>query len=212
MAQRKRAAGAGRKAQGEFSELRSVMSVRMPDAMRETLTKAAQKNGRSVTQELLRRLDWSFDEDKKNYRDRAVKAFCFLFSELAQLVHWNIPDWQTNPFLFKAFKIGVPQLLEAFEPSGKIKAPQGLVMGPPDRINRVTRSPAALAEYAVSVVLANYSRQSPSHRELDGPAKRLESITGKSGLASEIMQTEENTYYGMDQARRDLSFRRGRKS
>ena len=135
-----------------------------------------------------------------------------MFSELAELVHWNLPNWQTNRFLFRAFKIGIPTLLEAFEPGGEIKAPQGLIMGPVDRIARVTRSPAALADYAVSVVLANYNRQAPSYRELEGPAKKLESLTGMAGFAGEIMRTEENIYFGMQQARETLTLKpRGRK-
>lgn len=54
---KRRAAGGGRKAQGEVSGLRSVMSFRLPTEMRGELAKAAKGNGRSVTQELLSRLE-----------------------------------------------------------------------------------------------------------------------------------------------------------
>jgi hypothetical protein len=213
MPKRRRAPGGGRKPAGPFSELREVMSIRVTTEMRDNLAKAAKANNRSVTQELLARLDWSFKEDRKNYRDPAARAFCFLFSELAELVHWNLPNWETNRFLFRAFKFGISKLLGAFEPGGKIKAPPGLIMGPVDRIARVTRSPAALADYAVSVVLANYNRQTPSYQELGRPARKLESLTGMVGLASEIMRKEENVYYGMNQARKALTLKpRGRKS
>ena len=61
------------------------MSFRLPTETRSDLQKAAKANGKSITQELLSRLDESFKQDRKNYRDPATKALCFLFSELAEV-------------------------------------------------------------------------------------------------------------------------------
>ena len=120
-APKRRAAGGGRKSQGPVTQLRAVMSIRLPTEMRGELQKAAKANGNSVTQELLSRLDASFKQDRKNYRDPATKALCFLFSELAERVHAGTPDWRSDPFLFRAFKIGVTKLLNNLpEPKGKI--------------------------------------------------------------------------------------------
>ena len=52
----KRAPGAGRKPRGEFDQLTSPFSLRMPEDLREQLEAAAEKSGRSASQELLRRL------------------------------------------------------------------------------------------------------------------------------------------------------------
>ena len=79
---KRRAPGGGRKPQGEVSELREVMSFRLPTEMRDDLAKAAKANHHSVTQELLIRLKASFREDAKNYRDPATKA---LYEFLAQI-------------------------------------------------------------------------------------------------------------------------------
>src|SRR5262249_30665631 len=101
------------------------MSVRMTDAMRKALMKAAKDSDRSITQELLHRLEGSFVQDRKNERDPASKALCFLFAELAEYVHLGTSDWRSDPFLFKAYKLAVPKLLDGLpEPEGKIATPQ----------------------------------------------------------------------------------------
>ena len=53
---RKRAPGGGRKPKGAFSKLTSPLSLRMPSDMRDELEAAAKASGKSVSQELLRRL------------------------------------------------------------------------------------------------------------------------------------------------------------
>ena len=88
------------------------MSLRMPEEMRDELQKAAGESGRSITQEVLHRLQQSFVQDRKTNRDPATRALCFLFSELAEYVHHGTPDWRSDPFLFRAFKIAIPKLLD----------------------------------------------------------------------------------------------------
>jgi Arc-like DNA binding dprotein len=232
-AKRKRAPGAGRKPQGEVSGLTSVMSFRMPKEMRGHLERAAKESGRSVTQETLRRLKWSFDEDRKNYRDPAIKALCFLFAELAESIHHGMPDWRSDPFLFRAFKIGVAKLLDNIpEPAGKIEGPPLLkallreLIGPDDpmneteffrnwkeRVTQIVESPEALAKAAVEQTLAAYFKPNQRYKNLEPWREKLDAMPDMPGIGSELLRHQENTYYGMEAARRDLSLKpRGRKS
>jgi hypothetical protein len=206
------------------------MSFRLPTETRSDLQKAAKANRRSITQELLHRLDESFKEDRKNYRDPAAKALCFLFSELAEYVHHGTPDWRSDPFLFRAFKLAVPTLLDNLpEPPGKIETP-GLLKsilevlsrdepmnktefarGERERINRIMKSPEALAEFAAKATLVAYFKPSQRYKDWEPVRERLDART--DGFGSKLLRHQENTYYGNEQARNALSLEpRGRKS
>ena len=121
MKKRKHAPGQGRKPKGDFSRLTVPFSVRMPATMRNELKKAARERGRTEGQELLSRLQGSFNREREKSRDPAMRALCFLFSELAVAVHGNMPepDWRSDPFLFRTIKIGIAKLLNALEPKGQ---------------------------------------------------------------------------------------------
>ena len=134
-----RAPGGGRKPLGEFARLGRPISVRMPEEMRKDLERAAAESGRSVTQELLRRVQNSFYRDRERERDPALYALLFMIGQLAEHIAQTadlrglIPAkhraalgsrWRTDRFLFKAFKFAVPYLLNQLdEPSGKLESP-----------------------------------------------------------------------------------------
>ena len=125
MAAKKRAPGAGRKPKGEFSQLTSLFAVRMPQDLRKQIEQAADESHRSVSQEVIKRLNDSFDTGRNKGRDQTTRAICFLISEIAsRLGKAALPDgWHSNPFVFRAFKIAVTQLLDALEPSGEMRSP-----------------------------------------------------------------------------------------
>jgi hypothetical protein len=93
--------------------------------MRGELEAAAKANGTNISQELLRRLQNSFNRDRKKARDPAMQALCFLIAEVAQQMAGmtTSQEWRTNPFYFRAFKIAVGKLLDALEPKGEIEPP-----------------------------------------------------------------------------------------
>lgn len=226
---KKRRPGGGRKPQGEVSGLRSVMSFRLPTEMRDELAKAAQASGNSVTQEVLSRLGRSFKEDRKNYRDPATKALCFLFSDLAENTHMGTPNWRADPYLFRAFTVAVPKLLAALQPPGKPQTPRLLkallaALSTDDPMNktksskamrercaRMMKSPEALAGVAVDATLSAFFRPSQRHKEWEPWREEIDAKT--AGFFSEILRHQKNTYYGMEAAKRDLDPKpRGRKS
>ena len=165
----KRAPGGGRKPEGEFARLTAALTIRMPQAMRDELEKAAKRGRRNITQELLRRLQNSFNEDRRKSRDPALRAMCYLIAEVAEGVtnpapigvkHLR-PLWRLNPFLFRAFKLAVGKLLDALEPAGEIKPPATLEISPivtlnlfePKFVRDMYQTPEALADFVTAGIL-----------------------------------------------------------
>ena len=83
MAKRKRAKGAGRKPKGEFHGMRSPLSIRITDALREKLDGACKGSGRSLTQEVTRRLDNSFGI--KAEPDPRLRAITYLIGQVRSI-------------------------------------------------------------------------------------------------------------------------------
>jgi hypothetical protein len=219
-AKRKRAPGGGRKPQGEFSGLSVPFSVRMPATMRAELKKAAKKSGRKDGQELLRRLQGSFNRERQKSRDTAMQALCFLFSELAESVHLNIPDWRSDRWLFLAVKSAIGKLLDAFEPTGEIEPPkfwklfrQGNLPGfdfTKEQREQITQSPEAMAGYVVRNLLLEFEKPKPRHKDWehwqeDAEAKKVD--PSERQMIGQLINDWENSYYGMVDARRDLSMK-----
>jgi hypothetical protein len=220
-AKRKRAPGGGRKPKGEFGGLESPLSVRMSAAMRAQLAAAARRSKRSLSQELLARLNSSFNQDRSKAVDPAMRALCFLFSSLAYAVHWNMPNWRSDKFLFRAIKVGINKLLDALEPSGEMRPPdfwrvfadmpigEGMLEGNEvlikmrdavrDSITLAIQSPEAMADYAVRVILENYTSPRPQNWE------------ALKEIRDSLLKHQEHFYYGMQDAKRDLRIK-GEKS
>ena len=121
MKQRKRRSGGGRKPQGLFSGNVAFVGVRMPNDLRSQLEAAVRKRGRSgwnLSQELMTRLNSTFERDREHARDPALRALSFLISEVAgQLSGWAEYDW-----LYQAFQVAITKVLAEFDPNdGKQK-------------------------------------------------------------------------------------------
>jgi Arc-like DNA binding domain len=163
---RKRAPSGGRKPIGP-SAARAQFSVRMPDDLRTQLEAEAQKCGRTLTQEMLGRLRASLREDR---RDPAMRALCYIFSDIAERVgsrHFDllrqhrqkrygdrIGPWTRDPFVFKAFRLGVEKVLAALEPHGEMQNPYAfLAEGSPSTPEFIKKTPEEAADFAAQVVL-----------------------------------------------------------
>jgi hypothetical protein len=207
MAKWKRAPGGGRKPRGEYSRLTSVLSLRMPADMREQLERAAIKRRPkkwSLSQELLHRLRLSFNRDRDEARDPAMRALYFLIGEVAKQVSWPpfvvsagaLPAWRSNPFLFMAFKLAVSKLLDSLKPTGEIESP----LINPDSIGdfmlRIYESPETLSDYVASNVWTTLHRTiTPS--EIEELGRKF----------PEIRDTWGEELYGMLDAQRGLGIK-----
>jgi hypothetical protein len=207
---RKRAPGGGRK-QGEFGG-GPPFSIRLPDAMRDQLEAAAGRNNRTLAQEILARLNSSLGKTREKSADPTMRALCFMFSTLAGFVHMN-GSWRSDPFLFRAIKIGIGKLLDALEPQGEIKLPdfwRAFVDIPvadwmkPARESQIaaTQSPEAMGAYAAWLTLENFRSPRPQNWDI---LKKAASLSGREGkIFNRLLNELQDTYYGMEDAKRDL--------
>ena len=229
---RKRAPGGGRKPQGEFDRLTSLFSLRMPEDLREQIKVAAEESRRSVSQEVIKRLNDSFGVSRDKGRDPAVRAICFLIAEIADEIRWVMEagqHWDADPFLFRAFKIGVTKLLDGLEPRGEMKSPRvDELFELADRQFRNNPRTRRVAEdtYAntkkiikrwkiARTVGADAAANTLSHLYRSSPL-RPDEIKAAWGTVppgmderlvkfrAAMIKTMERTWYGMEQAKRDL--------
>ena len=211
---RKRAPGAGRKPRGPFAGLTVPFSVRMPSAMRDELQRAAKENHVSEGQELLDRLQRSFESERQAGRDPTMTQLCFLFVELAELVHFNRIDWHSDPWLYRTIKQGIVKLFDAFQPQGKGEMPElwkrfrdegvpgGLFPATKKERERITASPEAMAQHIVRLVLLDVLRPVPRHKRWEPYFPKLRPDTQK--WFGRHLADLEGSYHGMVRAREIL--------
>jgi len=171
----KRAPGGGRKPSGPFKLNAAQLTVRMPDEMRDELEAAAHKRGWSLTQELLWRLRASLTrEDHEQHQDRALRALCFLISEMARKKlctgePWYRDEhteragapWHRDPFIFMAFRLAVAKLLEALQPPGELRRPRTKTKD----YFYGTDTPESLADHAAKGILSDLYYGTPQDAE-----------------------------------------------
>jgi hypothetical protein len=205
---RKRAPGAGRPAKGEFAALTAVLSVRMPSEMRDKLTVSAGRRkpkAWSLTQEILYRLQRSFDRERDERRDPASRALCYLLAEVIATVAHNSAEgaWRSDPFAFRAIKLAFTQILDALEPAGEIRPPvdrersfPGDMWISPGTLLTVFggKTPEEMASFVSDVIRMKLSSEpEPSREEAEGPL----ATTGPMPIQQEFE-------FGMSDARRHL--------
>jgi hypothetical protein len=175
----------------------------MPDDMRAELEAAAKKHKWSLTQELLWRVRASLLKEREDHRNRALRAVCFLISELGRrglsTDSYGEDPWHRDPFTFRAFKLGVAKLLDALEPPGEIRPTFSKKWG-------VLRhgpfeTPESLADYAASNELYRLFDSTPLSQ--DQKTMLLESELSRV-LGREALRVYERELYAMSHARHDL--------
>lgn len=159
------------------------------------------------------RLRNSFAQDRDRSGNPAMRALCFLFLELGEAVHSNVPDWRSNPFLFRAFKVATAKLLDALEPPGADKPPDSFVALWKDADNWVTEewiarrtdSPASLAEQAVANVLWAYNKMYAPNTVWEDAMRALD--IDPEGLSIRLQSGLKRSFYGMADAQNDLAMK-----
>lgn len=221
----KRAPGGGRKPSGEFDQLTSPFSVRMPDDLRKQLETAAKKNRRSAGQELLRRLNDSFSRDYSKNRDPGTRALSFLLAELIDKIQWAAGphEWQRSTFLSRAVRIGFAKLLKAIEPESEFpRVSPFLAMAESVRkqakgtafekhatryakeVTRNWKTPERVGNKAAADILSNLYRGTIP--EIEKWSRVLDQTKDERlrNLATFIKTKSERTHYGMQDVMRDL--------
>jgi hypothetical protein len=182
----------------------------MPAEMREQLESSARENGRSVSQEVLRRIQGSFYLERDKARDPSMRALCFLIAQLAGHVA-GLTDsqgrpafnWRTDRFFFQAFKLAVAKVLDALEPSGEIRSPK-------DMFDNLDRDEKGIRLF--EMVKATY--ETPEARADTAARTLFASLTQPSfdeyyfdEIAPDHKANALQDFYGLLDARRDLQLR-----
>jgi hypothetical protein len=114
--------------QGEYENKSQVLSTRIRADTRRALVNAAQKSGRSLSQEIEHRLIRSFDEEQKLidvFGDRrtfsVMRLLATSLAQLRNLDDWSAPDhWLDDPRAFDQATLCISKVLAAYRPQGPI--------------------------------------------------------------------------------------------
>jgi hypothetical protein len=219
MKARKRKAGPGRKPAGTIRSKVSNFSTRITAETRVALETEARATEQSVSQVAEQLLRLGIKTKRERERPDALRAFCYLVAELAELIcnfkeadGKPVFDWRTTPFTFEAFRLAIQKLMDAIKPSGEIRSPtedeptlaNSLIAGPYD-------SPQVRAEWATMILWHNLQSVEPGRlrQEMFSPPFTPDEFPP---ITVDELTEIERTAYSMARARHDLQieFRRSR--
>jgi hypothetical protein len=124
----KRAPGAGRKPQGEFTGKTATFTSRITPELRLALEQEAAQNRRSLSQEVERRLRDSLEMPKRIQQDWYGPqnwALAKIVVELADTVEAVTDEkWLKSAFAFQALKTALEVILDRLAPDGPVTTPK----------------------------------------------------------------------------------------
>src|SRR5262245_9026981 len=121
----KRAPGAGRKPRGEFKGKSAALTTRITLETRGAMERAAQKSGRSLSQEVERRLVDSVRNERNRRSDvRALAEAIAIVAEKVEIA--NGKNWLQDAFTGEALRRGIEVLVRHFAPHGPRLIPPNL--------------------------------------------------------------------------------------
>jgi hypothetical protein len=189
----------------------------MPDYLRTELEAVAAARGHSLTQEMIGRLRESLARERVDRQDPAMRALCFLFQDLAETIHLRQPEtrnlkWHRNPFMFRAFKLGVAKLLDALEPPGEIKPLGRAQHGGSDnpllkQMAEWFKTPESAATHAAMLALERLSRPRkvlPEDETMIRAVHQKVEAADWPTSAEAFIEEWEREYFAMTRAGRDL--------
>jgi hypothetical protein len=151
---RKRAPGAGRKPQGEFSGKTARLTMRMTPATRAHLEDARKKSGRSLSQEAEHHLSLSLS--KVRIRDH-IQALGEIIQLLAQRLESKTKKhWNKDVFAGEALRRGIDVLVSHFAPRGTPVTPISVEEAAAEMVGDAAeayRSPIGLGETEAGQVM-----------------------------------------------------------
>jgi hypothetical protein len=146
---RKRAPGGGRKPSGEFVGMTDALTVRMPKDVRRGVEREAKRAGRSLSQEIARRLKDSLElraRIDREFGPKHIYALGRMAGQMAQAVEMQTGRrWQDDAFTASALCHAIETFVFRVAPTGPVKVPDR-VERDADRLEDAAPSLAALAE------------------------------------------------------------------
>jgi hypothetical protein len=192
----KRAPGGGRRSQGRFSGLSGTpVNLRMPTNLRNQLVAAAAKSGNSLTQEVLDRLEWTFEEDAKVDRDGAKYSLMFLLGRVIDNAKITLlqPDWRSDPTAWEVVYLAFGLIVKLLKPPGEPEAPSS------EKVKRFGNTPKEIAAFIGNMILLEYWNriEPPSPTNLKDHATQSSMNVARRNLAGDEK--------GMELARQKLA-------
>jgi hypothetical protein len=124
---RKRAPGGGRKPRGEFRGKSATLTTRITAGTREALDRAAEKNNRSLSQEVERRLRDSIQKDLSRDQQPHIRALGVAFMLMVEGVERRTGlRWCDDAFTAESIRHGLNLFISRFGQSGKPALPEKL--------------------------------------------------------------------------------------
>jgi predicted transcriptional regulator len=155
---KKRAPGAGRKPRGEFKGKSATLTTRITPGTRAAMERAAQKSGRSLSQEVECRLDASLA--KEHNRTPDVLALAEAVSQVTEKVQQaTAKNWREDAFTGEAIRHGIDFLIRHFAARGTAVIPPSVEKAAEEAaarrlpVNERDRSPAGVGESATGKVI-----------------------------------------------------------
>jgi hypothetical protein len=203
---RRRAPGAGRKPIDRAGPKTETILARVRPELKRRIELAARATGNqnSMSREIVLLLELGLKAREDNRRDDPMRALCYLIAETANACRaFTGPDdkplfdWLSDPFVFRAFKLAVAQLLDWLEPKGEIvsivdRVGEDTFQNTPPAIVDSYRTPEARAQAAAMFIWSRV--KTPASDD------ELELARNWKPFGESI----ERMYYRMADVRRDL--------
>jgi hypothetical protein len=176
---RKRAPGGGRKPRGEFRGKSSTLTTRITAETREALDRAAEKNDKSLSQEVERRLRDSIRNDLSRDQQPHIRALGEAFMLMVLGVERRTGRrWFGDAFTAESIRHGLNLLISHFGASGTPALPEKLKAAaanlPPEFVHHyVEPTQIGLTEAGVVITLLEQRRRNDVF-EISKEAKTLE--------------------------------------
>ena len=144
---RKRASGGGRKPQGEFTGKTATLTTRITPQVRTALERRANKNHRSLSQEIERCLKDAVWQDRANPH---IAGLAYAITLLIQAIERATQKrWLEDPFTCAAVHHGIQTLLLHFGPQGTPVVPSSVQTASgrmPTQLAESYRTPTGVGE------------------------------------------------------------------
>ena len=156
---KKRAPGAGRKPGGEFKGKSAMLTTRITPETRAAMERAAKKSGRSLSQEVERRLNDSVLNDRNRRSDvRALAEAMAIVTEKVELATGK--NWLQDAFTGEALRHGIEVLVRHFAPHGprapNIEGAEGRVLAEASERDRSPNRVGEIEAFKVITMIEHF--------------------------------------------------------